>query len=55
MSSERFEDCDDELKSILGELKLDLNVIAKRTGEQKKSTIRKAEARAEDAEHVVSG
>ncbi|XP_062502632.1 vesicle transport through interaction with t-SNAREs homolog 1B-like [Corticium candelabrum] len=53
MSSERFEDCDDDFKAAMGDIRTDLRVISKRTGEQKKSTIRKLERRAEDAERVL--
>ncbi|XP_065832760.1 vesicle transport through interaction with t-SNAREs homolog 1B-like [Oscarella lobularis] len=53
MSSERFEDLDDDFSAIMREVKSELTLIQRSVGEQRKSSIRITEKRLESAEKTL--
>ncbi|KAL3873393.1 hypothetical protein ACJMK2_036521 [Sinanodonta woodiana] len=53
MSSEKFESMEDELASLIDDLKSKISQLVGLTGEQKKNTIRQAEKKVEDANFII--
>ncbi|KAK3597425.1 hypothetical protein CHS0354_040163 [Potamilus streckersoni] len=53
MSSEKFESMEDELASLIDNLKLNISQLSSLTGEQKKNAIRQAEKKVEDANFII--